>query len=89
MVMKIHSWNAKMRKCICAHMILMLLSFATVSVLSSIRLLPITTVCHAAASECEMNNAGCDHYCTETLYSYTCSCYPGYTLQQDGHTCIG
>ena len=36
-----------------------------------------------------MDNAGCEHYCTETLYSYECSCYPGYTLQQDGHTCVG
>ena len=42
-----------------------------------------------AASECEVNNAGCDHFCNETLYSYTCSCYPGYTLHTDGYTCIG
>ena len=44
---------------------------------------------HVAASECEVDNGGCDHYCTETLHSYTCSCYPGYTLEQDGHSCIG
>ena len=36
-----------------------------------------------------MNNGGCDHYCMETLESYTCSCYPGYTLELDGHTCSG
>ena len=42
-----------------------------------------------AASECEMDNGGCNHVCTETIYSYTCSCYPGYTLQRDGHTCLG
>ena len=43
----------------------------------------------SAASECDINNGGCDHYCTETIQSYTCFCYPGYTLQLDGHTCIG
>ena len=43
----------------------------------------------AAASECEINNAGCDHYCTETIESYSCSCYVGYTLDLDGHTCVG
>ena len=25
----------------------------------------------------------------ETLESYTCSCYPGYTLEPNGHTCTG
>ena len=43
----------------------------------------------SAASECDVNNGGCDHYCMETLESYTCSCYPGYTLESDGHTCTG
>lgn len=42
-----------------------------------------------AASECDVNNGGCEHNCTETVASYTCSCYPGYTLQEDEHTCIG
>ena len=36
-----------------------------------------------------MDNGGCDHYCTETIQSYICSCYPGYTLDTDQHTCIG
>ena len=43
----------------------------------------------SAANECDVNNGGCDHYCTETLESYTCSCYPGYTLESNGHTCTG
>ena len=42
-----------------------------------------------AANDCEIDNAGCDHFCTETIRSYTCSCYPGYTLQEDKHTCVG
>ena len=49
----------------------------------------VTPFHFAAASECEINNAGCDHYCTETIESYTCSCYVGYTLDLDGHTCVG
>ena len=44
---------------------------------------------YIAASECDVNNGGCDHFCTETIDSYTCSCYPGYTLEADGHNCTG
>ncbi|XP_069795898.1 fibulin-2 isoform X2 [Narcine bancroftii] len=29
----------------------------------------------------------CQHYCIKTLESYKCSCFPGYTLQADGHSC--
>ena len=43
----------------------------------------------SAASECNIDNGGCDHYCTETIQNYTCSCYPGYTLQSNGYTCTG
>ena len=43
---------------------------------------------HTAANQCEENNGGCDHFCNDTDTSYSCSCYPGYTLQQDGHTCL-
>ena len=43
----------------------------------------------SAASECDVNNGGCDHYCTETIQSYVCSCYPGYKLDFDQHTCVG
>ena len=42
-----------------------------------------------AASQCDIDNGGCDHFCNETIESYTCSCYPGYTLQEDEHTCVG
>ena len=44
---------------------------------------------HSADDDCLVNNAGCDHVCTETIRSYSCSCFPGYTLETDGHTCIG
>ena len=39
--------------------------------------------------ECESNNGGCDHNCTDTHDSYTCSCTPGYALKDDQHTCEG
>ena len=39
--------------------------------------------------ECELNNGGCDHNCTDTHDSYTCSCIPGYALKDDQHTCEG
>ena len=39
--------------------------------------------------ECATNNGGCDHYCTNTIGSFVCSCYPGYTLDVDGRTCLG
>lgn len=41
------------------------------------------------ASECDIDNGGCDHYCSETVESYTCSCYVGYILHTDQHTCVG
>ena len=42
-----------------------------------------------AASQCEVDNGGCAHFCTETIDSYTCSCYPGYTVDTDEHNCTG
>lgn len=58
-------------------------------------ILIIQCFCHfvikflSAASECDVNNGGCEHYCMETIESYTCSCYPGYTLDSNGHSCTG
>ena len=39
--------------------------------------------------ECATNNGGCEHYCTNTIGSFVCSCYTGYTLDGDGRTCLG
>ena len=49
----------------------------------------LSSLIQLAASECNVDNGGCDHYCTETIQSYVCSCYPGYTLDTDQHTCTG
>jgi len=37
--------------------------------------------------ECDVDNGGCDHICTNTDGSRTCSCNTGYTLSGDGMTC--
>ena len=39
--------------------------------------------------ECFVNADVCDHVCTNTIGSYTCSCNDGYALDDDGHTCNG
>ena len=37
--------------------------------------------------ECETNNGGCNHTCTNSDGSYTCSCNTGYTLDLDEEGC--
>lgn len=39
--------------------------------------------------ECLSDNGGCDHNCTDSDGSYTCSCNNGYQLNSDGHKCDG
>ncbi len=40
--------------------------------------------------ECTVNTHACDHICHNTPGSYSCSCRPGYTLDQgDRRTCTG
>jgi len=48
-----------------------------------------TSLSRTDVNECDTNNGGCDHYCTNTIGSFECSCYPGYTLAGDGHACLG
>ena len=41
-------------------------------------------------NECAMeDNGGCSQNCTNTLGSYRCSCYEGYSLNIDGVSCSG
>ena len=39
--------------------------------------------------ECTLNINGCDHNCTNTFGSYTCSCRAGCELAANGHSCEG
>ena len=40
-------------------------------------------------NECMLGSDSCEHNCSNTVGSYTCSCNSGYTLNRDGHTCDG
>ena len=43
-------------------------------------------------NECAMDMDNCDHICNNTHCTegkYACSCYEGYVLGSDGHTCLG
>ena len=37
--------------------------------------------------ECDDDNGGCDHVCSNTAGSYECSCNSGYTLELDNKGC--
>ena len=39
--------------------------------------------------ECADNTDNCSQNCSDTLGSYQCVCYDGYTLDSDQHTCNG
>ena len=40
--------------------------------------------------ECDTDNGGCAHTCTEAAGSFSCICNPGYTLNDDDmKTCDG
>ena len=38
-------------------------------------------------NECDTDNGGCDHNCTDSIGSYDCSCDIGYILATDNHGC--
>ena len=39
--------------------------------------------------ECFLKTSECDQECHDTPGSYECSCFDGYLLLPDGHSCIG
>ena len=40
-------------------------------------------------NECVELSSGCDHNCTNTIGSFSCSCKDGYALYDDKQSCIG
>ena len=40
-------------------------------------------------NECMEQKHICDHFCTNTIGSYNCSCRDGYYIHQDEKTCLG
>ena len=43
----------------------------------------------ADIDECEHQNGGCVHHCTNMIGSYECECDPGFILLADHHSCQG
>ena len=44
---------------------------------------------YADIDECDINNGGCEHNCTNTIGSFVCRCNFGYNLTENGLDCIG
>ena len=45
--------------------------------------------CSIDINECNTGNGGCEHNCTNTIGSFTCSCDTGYQLDENGLNCSG
>ena len=67
-------------------------SICTCSV--SVRLLhivysPINIIMFLDVNECATNNGGCEHNCMNTEGTFLCSCFNGYTLDNNAFNCSG
>lgn len=40
-------------------------------------------------NECQTNNGGCSHHCSDLKLGFNCSCPAGYSLKMDKRTCEG
>ena len=40
-------------------------------------------------NECDTDNGGCEHNCTNTPGSYQCQCREGYETNNNGRNCTG
>ena len=49
----------------------------------------LTSFSHTDTNECKEHSSGCTQICNNTLGSYFCSCYVGYDLDANNHTCNG
>ncbi|XP_019624444.1 PREDICTED: complement component C1q receptor-like [Branchiostoma belcheri] len=44
-------------------------------------------ICETDVDECATGNGGCAQNCTNTVGSFSCSCYTGYKFNNDGVSC--
>ncbi|XP_069746531.1 growth arrest-specific protein 6-like isoform X2 [Narcine bancroftii] len=44
--------------------------------------------CHLDVDECQLNNGGCEHICSNVVGSYQCACRTGFDLLHDKHRCM-
>ena len=49
----------------------------------------VTCIIAVDVDECLTNNGGCTQTCDNIAGSYQCSCWDGYELGNDTHTCTG
>jgi hypothetical protein len=49
--------------------------------------LPVNGTQCTDVNECAVKNGGCEHFCTNTVGSYQCSCKSGFTLSADMTSC--
>ena len=39
--------------------------------------------------DCAEDNGGCEHFCTDLIDGVECSCRDGYSLSENGISCVG
>ena len=44
---------------------------------------------HTDINECAINNGGCEQNCENDVGDYNCTCFNGYTLDDNGYDCTG
>ena len=44
---------------------------------------------HTDINECAINNGGCEQNCENDIGDYNCTCFNGYTLDNNGYNCTG
>ena len=49
----------------------------------------LLTELNTDVDECSEGTSGCSQECTNTVGSFTCSCFDGYLLDEDRKTCNG
>ena len=49
----------------------------------------LLTESNTDVDECSEGTSGCSQDCTNTVGSFTCSCFDGYLLDEDGKACNG
>ena len=49
----------------------------------------IVIIINLEIDECLENISGCNQFCVNTKGKYYCSCYNGFEIDVDQHTCYG
>ena len=52
-------------------------------------MIQVTNIIILDINECSEGLSSCNQLCTNTIGSYDCECYHGFSLNSDNHTCQG